>query len=113
MNKYSNELFESKKIELINADISEKITEFKDELFDVIIHDPPTFVRAVELYTLKFYAQLFRVLKRGGRLWHYCPDPGKMTAPSRLKERIIKNLKLVGFINLIYDENSSGVIAQK
>ena len=45
--------------------------ELPAESFLRIIHDPPIFSLAGELYSGAFYAQLFRVLRRGGRLFHY------------------------------------------
>jgi len=115
INPYSKELFGNGRIEINNGDTLEVIRSFNDHEFDTIIHDPPTFSIAPDLYTLKFHQQLFRVLKKGGRLWHYAPEPGKMIMQqgSKLKERILKQLKEVGFINVRLDENSSGIIAEK
>jgi len=114
MNQYSKELFENPKIKIINEDISLEIYDLPRESFDTIVHDPPTFSIAPDLYTLKFHQQLFRILKKGGNLWHYCPEPGKLSQKgSKLKERVMKQLRVVGFLNVIYDANSSGIIAQK
>jgi len=114
LNGYSKELFNNPKIKIIIEDVSLEIIELPVDSFDTIIHDPPTFILSPDLYTLKFHQQLFRVLKKGGRLWHYCPEPGKLSRKgSNLKERVLKQLKIVGFLNARYDSNSSGIIAQK
>ncbi|MBS3073589.1 methyltransferase [Candidatus Pacearchaeota archaeon] len=113
MNEASKELFNNSKIQIINTDLNEKIKEFKVETFDTIIHDPPTFSMAVELYQLAFYKELLRVLKKGGRLWHYAPNPGKLKDKKPLHAKIERRLKEAGFKNVLYDEKSNGVIAIK
>lgn len=113
LNEASKELFTNQKIKIFHADVTKKIKSFPNDFFDCIIHDPPTFVLAPELYCLNFYQQLYRVLKKNAKIWHYCPDPGKMKGKSKLKSRIIKNLKSAGFKNVRYDEKSSGIIAKR
>ncbi len=113
LNSASIDLFENKKIEIINADVGEEIKKFKENYFDTIIHDPPTFIFAVDLYQPKFYLEMFRVLKRGGKLWHYAPNPGKLSDKKPLYLKIERRLKEAGFKNVIYDKNSNGVIAFK
>ena len=113
MNEASAELFNNPKIERRIGDSAIEITKFSNEYFDTIIHDPPTFTISPDLYTEKFYSEAFRVLKRGGRLWHYCPAPGKLKGDDRLKTRTIIRLKKTGFKNVLYDENSSGINASK
>jgi len=114
MNSYSKELFENKKIEIVNANVFEKIKEFDDNYFDCIVHDPPTFNLASELYSGAFYKELFRVLKKNCSLWHYCPEPGKAGKQgSNLKEKVIKNLGSVGFKNIIHNNKSAGILARK
>ena len=113
-NPDSDELFDSKKIEIMDADSSQIISTFKDEQFDYIIHDPPTFSISPDLYTLKFHIQLFRVLKNGGKLWHYAPEPRKLKGQGpRLKERIMRQLREAGFKNVTYDSDSTGITAEK
>ena len=114
LNEYSKELFQNSKIKVIDGDILLEIIELPNNHFDTIIHDPPTFVISPDLYNIKFHQQLFRVLKKGGKLWHYCPEPGKLSKNgSKLKERVIKYLKEAGFLNVKYDPDSSGIVAEK
>ncbi|HEU4646664.1 MAG TPA: hypothetical protein VFS80_13990, partial [Burkholderiales bacterium] len=47
---------------LTHADITEAITRIADASVDAILHDPPRFGIAGELYSQKFYDQLARVL---------------------------------------------------
>lgn len=73
MNPLSKGLFTSTIIEIRRADVVEAIKEFNDETFECIIHDPPTFKLSPELYSVNFYDELRRVLKKRGRLYHYMP----------------------------------------
>jgi predicted methyltransferase len=96
LNPYSQGLFSQTNIELKTADIVPSIRIFKDEYFDCIIHDPPTFRLAPQLYAIAFYEQIRRVLKKGARLYHYLPLCGIRRGrnfPSQVKGK----LKKVGF----------------
>ncbi|MCX8193752.1 MAG: MnmC family methyltransferase [Candidatus Pacearchaeota archaeon] len=111
LNEASKELFENKKIILEIGDVKEKIKQFKDDFFDTIIHDPPTFKLAPELYSENFYKELARVLKPKGRLWHYCPCPGKLKHGEKFKKRVENKLKK--FFKVFYDNASEGFICLK
>jgi hypothetical protein len=112
-NSASSELFTNKKIILENKDVRDAIIKFEDNFFDSIIHDPPTFPIAPELYSENFYKELFRVLKNDGRLWHYCPNPGKLKGKGEAFKNSIKNkLSNAGF-KAVYDEDSLGFICRK
>ena len=114
INGASAALFKNPKIKILEGDAAQKIAEFSEWSFDSIIHDPPTFIVAPELYTREFCSALFRVLKKGGRLWFYAAMPGKAgSGTSKLPERIMKYLKLAGFSQIMHDENSTGVICIK
>jgi len=113
LNSFSKELFGNPKIEIIQADVFEKIKKFPKNYFDSILHDPPTFIMATELYSLKFYSELYRILKPKSRLWHYCPEPGKLSGKKPLREKIKRNLEEIGFRKLVFDVQSFGIIAEK
>ena len=112
LNPYSKELFTSKNIELKRGDIRDIIKRFKKNEFDFIIHDPPTFKLAGELYGREFYRQLYRVLKVNGELFHYTGRVGISKGRSFIDEVIIR-IKEVGFrdINKVMDEQA--VICRK
>ena len=74
MNPWSRALFDSPNITQIIGDSFDLITEFEDASFDRIIHDPPMFNLAGHLYSTDFYRELHRVLRRGGRVFHYIGD---------------------------------------
>ncbi len=111
-NPYSEELFTNSKIKLHKKSVFEGIKELEKNSFDRIIHDPPTISFAKELYSDEFYKELFRVLKKGGILYHYCPNPGK-TKGTEYYPTMIKMLSRNGFSDCVHNPKSSGVIARK
>ncbi len=111
-NPFSQELFTNKTIHLHQKDVADGITTFKNNFFDRVIHDPPTFTRAPELYHPHFYAGLYRVLRPKGILYHYAPLPDK-TKGKQFYLSIIRNLKKAGFRDVAYHELASGIRAVK
>ncbi len=109
-NPWSAELFQSKKIETVRGDIAEKIKEFPASSFDVIIHDPPRFSKAGELYSLAFYLELRRVLKPKGRLFHYVGSVGKGKGRD-IAEEVAQRLASAGFSGITYDKLAQGLFA--
>jgi predicted methyltransferase len=111
-NPYSAELFTNKKIKVVNRSVFDGIKEITDNYFDRIVHDPPTVSFAKELYSSEFYNELYRVLKPNGKLYHYCPQPGK-TKGKEFHLNVIKRLETAGFVNCFYHSKSSGIAAVK
>ncbi len=111
-NPYSNDFFLNKKIKLYKESVFEGIKKFENNYFDRILHDPPTVSFAKELYSIHFYKELYRVLKKEGLLYHYCPNP-KKTKGNEFFKIVEKLLKQAGFINVKYNPNSSGIRATK
>ncbi len=95
-NPWSDEL-QNSNIELVQADISEHIKSVAEKTFDSIIHDPPRFSLAGELYGREFYSELYRVLRRGGRVFHYTGYPYTKHRKKRFVQGIVRRLKEVGF----------------
>jgi predicted methyltransferase len=112
INPYSEELFKGG-IKIILGDAYDVIKTFKDEEFDVVIHDPPRFSLAGHLYSEEFYKEIFRVLKPGGRLFHYVGNPGKKYRGKDLQKGVMERLRKVGFINVKRVEEALGVVAVK
>ena len=111
-NPYSRDLFDNPKIERRIGDSYEEIETFEDNSFDRIIHDPPTFKLAGELYSGAFYRQLYRVLKRSGRLFHYIGDLDSTTG-HRVMKGVIERLGAAGFTRITKHHEAFGVVAQK
>jgi predicted methyltransferase len=82
---------------LTRADIVERISTLPNDSVDAILHDPPRFSIAGELYSQKFYAQLARVLKHKGRLFHYTGAPNKVSRGRDLHSEVATRLRRAGF----------------
>jgi predicted methyltransferase len=71
LNPWSRALFDNPRIEQRIGDAAEVVASLDDEQVAAIMHDPPTVALAGALYGAAFYRELFRVLRRGGALFHY------------------------------------------
>jgi predicted methyltransferase len=112
INPFSQPALVSQKIELRRQDIALAITNLADGYFDCIIHDPPTFKLAPQLYTLNFYLELYRVIKHHGRLFHYCPLY-KIKQGFDFPARIRKRLKEAGFKIIDFSLAAGGFLCKK
>ena len=113
INPWSRELFTGGKIQVIQGDAFDVVKRFKDGSFDAIIHDPPRFSMAGQLYSEEFYRELFRVLKPGGRLFHYVGNPGKKYRRKDLQKGVMERLRRAGFVGVKRVEEALGVVARK
>ena len=111
-NPYSRDLFTNKKIKLIMGDVFYEVRNFRDEYFNFIIHDPPRISIAPELYSLEFYRQLFRILKRNGKILHYVGRPG-IRQGKRYIKGIVRRLRQAGFLRIRKDEPSLSLVIEK
>ena len=82
---------------LDTADVAERISSLPSASFDAILHDPPRFGIAGELYSQVFYDQLARVLKRRGRLFHYTGSPNRRSSGRDLAAEVAGRLRRAGF----------------
>lgn len=85
------------RLQLTHADVSQAITQIADASVDALLHDPPRFGIAGELYSQAFYDQLARVLRKGGRLFHYTGSPNKLTSGRDVPREVLKRLEKAGF----------------
>ncbi|MDR7136094.1 putative methyltransferase [Lysobacter niastensis] len=85
------------RLQLVHADVSEAIAQIADASVDAVLHDPPRFGIAGELYSQAFYDQLARVLRPGGRLFHYTGTPNKLTSGRDVPREVHKRLEKAGF----------------
>jgi predicted methyltransferase len=109
-NPWSRDLFTCPNIRQMVGDAVELVPTFADGTFTRILHDPPMLSLAGELYSAEFYGQLRRVLRRGGRLFHYIGDP---TSPSgkRTTAGVLRRLQAVGFTRVVRHPEAFGVVA--
>ena len=85
------------RLQLTQADVAQAIVQIADAAVDALLHDPPRFGIAGELYSQVFYEQLARVLRRGGRLFHYTGSPNQLTSGRNVPREVAKRLEQAGF----------------
>ncbi|MCM2309911.1 MAG: SAM-dependent methyltransferase [Steroidobacteraceae bacterium] len=95
---------------LTEGDIAEQIALLPDGSVDAILHDPPRFGIAGELYAQGFYDHLARVLRRKGRLFHYTGTPNKLTSGRDVPGEVSRRLQRAGFVT---ERVGDGVLARK
>ena len=112
LNPWSQALFENPEITQLVGDSFEEVHRFEDETFARIIHDPPAFSLAGDLYSGEFYRQLFRVLRPRGRLFHYIGDP-KSKAGRSVARGAARRLQEAGFTRVVRRPEAFGLVAYK
>jgi len=112
LNPWSQTLFNSTKITQVIGDSFEKVQEFDDGAFTRIIHDPPAFSLAGDLYALDFYRELYRLLSRNGRLFHYIGDPESKSGRN-ITASAVRRLQQAGFRQVARAPRAFGLIASK
>ncbi len=79
------------------ADVVHELAALAAASVDAILHDPPRFGIAGELYSQAFYDQLARVLRRRGRLFHYTGRPNELTSGRDVPAEVSRRLQRAGF----------------
>jgi predicted methyltransferase len=111
-NPWSRELFHDPKIERRIEDAYEAIEQFESSSFDWLLHDPPTFRLAGDLYSRDFYREMLRVLKSGGKIFHYVGDLASRSGRS-VGGGVVQRLREAGFIRVKRRFDAFGVVASK
>jgi predicted methyltransferase len=96
------------RLSLLQGDVSVAITALPDRSFDAILHDPPRFGIAGELYSQVFYDQLARVIRSKGVLFHYTGTPNKLTSGRNVPSEVSRRLEKAGFTPRLHGD---GVLA--
>lgn len=94
------------------GDVSKLIKDFESSMFSFVIHDPPRFSHAPELYSSGFYKELYRVCRKGARVFHYVGSVGKRKGRSIDKE-VEKRLSAAGFRKIKHSKRLQGIFASK
>ena len=97
-------------LSLTLGDINEHVRGIADDGVDAILHDPPRFGIAGELYSQRFYDQLARVLRRGGRLFHYTGSPNRLSRGRDLGREVSARLRRSGLAGELRED---GILAVK
>jgi predicted methyltransferase len=112
LNPWSQELFDNPKIEQRLGDCADLITGLPSGSFDRIVHDPPAFGLAGHLYGGEFYRELFRVLRRGGKLFHYIGNPESRSGETTTRG-VMRRLEEAGFVRVQRQPQAFGVVAAR
>ena len=111
-NPWSRALFADPKIRQLIGDAYDLLPDLPDDSFTRIIHDPPVFSLAGELYSGAFYRELYRVLRRGGRLFHYLGSLDSKSGAG-VARGALRRLKEAGFARIDRRQEAFGVVAFK
>ena len=111
MNPWSVELFTNPRISQIVGDSWDIANMFPDHTFNAIIHDPPTFTLAGDLYAQTIYDNFFYILKDNGRLFHYIGNPNSRSGAS-VGRGVVNRLENAGF-RVKPKPEAFGVLARK
>lgn len=111
-NPWSQALFNSDNITQEIGDSFDVVETLPDQHFDVIIHDPPMFSLAGHLYSADFYAELLRILKPKGKLFHYIGNPDSKSG-ANVTKGVIKRISDTGFKGVRPQRRAFGITAQK
>lgn len=97
-------------LNLREADVATAVTAMAAASVQGILHDPPRFAIAGDLYSKNFYAELARVLTPGGKLFHYTGSPNKLSRGRDLAGEVMIRLKYAGFT---VEKRGDGVLARR
>ncbi|MDD4983522.1 MAG: rRNA adenine N-6-methyltransferase family protein [Candidatus ainarchaeum sp.] len=95
-NPYTKELLKKENVKIITDDATNYAKKSKEK-FTKILHDPPTFKFAPELYTKEFYADLYGLAEEGCILFHYTGNPGNKFRGKDLTSATIERAKQAGW----------------
>jgi predicted methyltransferase len=102
LNPWSINLFNEPCIHKIIGDSFYAIDAFPTDLFDTIIHDPPRHGSAGHLLGLEYYHKLARVIRNGGKMFHYTGEPRARYRGVNIRRGIKKRLGMAGFMKIVY-----------
>jgi predicted methyltransferase len=112
LNPWSRSLFGNPRIQQLVGDAFEEIQELEDASFSRVLHDPPMFSLAGELYSAECYRHLFRVLKHKGRLFHYIGDLDSRSGRG-VARGVVRRLQEAGFTRVVRRPRAFGVVAYR
>ncbi len=112
LNPWSAGLFGDARIVQVVGDAYDVVAGLEDGRFSRIVHDPPMFSLAGDLYSGAFYRELWRVLRRGGRLFHYIGDLDSRSGHG-VARGVVRRLQEAGFSQVNRKPAAFGVVAYK
>jgi hypothetical protein len=112
LNPWSQELFNNLKISQVIGDSFDVVADMDAGSFTRVIHDPPAFSLAGDLYSGEFYGELYRVMRNHSQLFHYIGDPESKSGRI-ITSGVIRRLEQVGFRQVRRAPRAFGVVAIK
>ncbi|HSB66243.1 MAG TPA: hypothetical protein VLD65_06665 [Anaerolineales bacterium] len=112
LNPWSQGLFDNPKITQVVGDSYEVVAGLEPGSFTRVIHDPPAFNLAGDLYSGDYYQELFRIMRNHSQLFHYVGDPESKSGRS-ITAGVIRRLEQVGFRQVRRVPRAFGVVAVK
>lgn len=99
-------------IRLVQGDACEQLAHGSHGAFQAVIHDPPRFALAPELYSAAFYLQLRDALEPGGRLFHYTGFPWSRGRGRDFHRGVKERLARAGFA-VEFSEELQGFLGRR
>jgi predicted methyltransferase len=112
LNPWSRRLFEDPRIQQMVGDSYEEVQEFEDGSFSRVIHDPPRFSLAGELYSAEVYRHFYRILKPRGRMFHYVGDL-RSRSGRNVAKGVVRRLQEAGFSRVARRPEAFGLVAHR
>jgi uncharacterized protein len=112
LNPWSQELFDNPKITQLIGDSFDVVAGMGAGRFTRVIHDPPVFGLAGDLYSSEFYRELHRVMRNHSQLFHYIGDPESKSGRS-MTAGVMRRLEQAGFMQVRRAPRAFGVVAVK
>ncbi len=112
LNPWSQELFDNPKITQLIGDSFDVLVGLPDARFTRVIHDPPAFSLAGDLYSGEFYRELYRVMRNHSLLFHYIGDPESKSGRN-ITAGVIRRLEQTDFKQVRRAPRAFGVVAVK
>ena len=113
MNPWSRGLWTGRSIHMLLGDSFQVVNGLPERFFDYVVHDPPRHSHAGHLYGGEFYQRLWRLMRPGGRLFHYTGEPGSRYRGVDLGRGVASRLRETGFVGVSYHEDVMGFTAVK
>jgi uncharacterized protein len=112
LNPWSQGLFDNPKITQVIGDSFDVVAEMEAGRFTRVIHDPPAFSLAGDLYSGEFYRELYRVMRNRSQLFHYIGDPESKSGRS-ITAGVLRRLEQAGYRQVRRAPRAFGVVAVK
>jgi predicted methyltransferase len=108
INPWSRMLFSSESIHKVIGDSFHVVDALPLNDFDYVIHDPPRHSSAGHLYGQEFYDKLAKVIKPGGKMFHYTGEPRSRYRKVNIHTGVKRRLGNAGFHKMEYHSSVMG-----